>query len=224
VNLVYRLIHGTARAVHKLYSRWQVIGHDKIPKSGPVIVVCNHVSYVDPTILGAAIKRECAFIARSELWNNKFLAWILPRLGTFPIHKDRVDREAIEKGLNALKKGLVLVIFPEGTRSEDGNLIRAEAGAALFVQKSGAPVVPAALIGPEVMLPVGADKLKRARVKCIFGDPIQFAPKTPREEIIRTMMRAIAALLTEHGRPMRAREDIDAEAEAEVKTAEAAKD
>jgi len=209
MNPVYRTVHTLTRCFHRLYSRWRIIGHDKIPKSGPVIVACNHVSYVDPTIVGAAIKRECRFMARHDLWDKKFLAWLLPRLGTFPVHRDQVDKQAIKNGLDALKQGLVFVIFPEGGRTDDGALQRGELGVALFVQKSGAPVVPCALIGPEKMLPVGASKLTRVPIKCVFGDPIRFEPKTPREEIMRRVMRGIAALLTEHGISTTAKEDIE---------------
>ena len=174
MNLVYRFIHGFTRVVHKVYGKWEIIGHDNIPKKGHCIIACNHVSYLDPTIVGAAIKRECRFMARRELWDKKFLAWILPRLGTFPVHKDKMDRTALKLAMDALEKGFVFVIFPEGTRSEDGKLMKAELGAALFVQKSGAPVIPTAVIGPEIMLPCGASKLTRTKLKCVFGEPLNF--------------------------------------------------
>lgn len=206
MNNVYRVVHAATRALWATYGRWRILGHEKIPRTGPVIVACNHVSYLDPTIVGAAVKRECAFIARSELWQVKVLAWFMPRLGAFPIHKDRVDRQAIKLALEALEKGLVLVIFPEGTRSDTATLRPAEHGVALLVQKSGAPVVPAAVIGPEKMLPVHAKFIKPGRITCVFGDPIHFPPGTPREDILRETMRAIAALLTAHGRPMEAAE------------------
>jgi 1-acyl-sn-glycerol-3-phosphate acyltransferase len=107
-----------------------------------------------------------------------------------------------------LEKGLVLVIFPEGTRSDDGSLQRAEPGVALIVQKSGAPVVPTAVIGPEKMLPVGKSRLTRVPLKVVFGDPLYFTPDSSREEILRVVMREIAALLTAHGRPMTAKEEM----------------
>jgi 1-acyl-sn-glycerol-3-phosphate acyltransferase len=207
MNLVYRTVHGLTRAFFRTYGRWKIIGHEKIPKTGPVIVACNHVSYVDPPLIGSAVKRECAFMARHDLWNKKVLAWLLPRLGSFPVNRDRPDRQAIKLGLEALQKGLVLIIFPEGSRSDDGNLQRGEPGAALFVQKSGAPVVPTAVIGPEKMLPPGQSKLKRVPLTVVFGDPIFFTPDSSREEIMGGIMRAIAKLLTEHGRPMTAKED-----------------
>src|SRR2546426_6697174 len=131
VNPVYRVVHFITRLFFRVYGRWQIIGYEKLPKTGAVIAACNHVSYMDPEIVGSAICRECAFIARHDLWDKKWLAWLLPRLGSFPVERGKGDRGAIKKCLEALKKGLCLVIFPEGGRSDDGALQRAEAGVAL---------------------------------------------------------------------------------------------
>lgn len=207
MNLVYRTIHGLARAFFKLFGRWQIVGHEYIPRTGPVIVASNHVSYLDPPLVGAAIRRECRFMARHDLWEARWLAWFLPRLGAFPVNRDKPGSAAIRQALQALEENKVLVIFPEGGRSEDGVLQRAEPGVALIVQKSGAPVVPTAVIGPEKMLPVGQSKLKRVPLKVVFGNPIFFTPDSSREEILGGIMRAIAALLTEHGIPTTAKED-----------------
>jgi 1-acyl-sn-glycerol-3-phosphate acyltransferase len=207
MNVVYRTVHGLTRVFFKVYGRWKIVGHDKIPKTGAAIVACNHVSYVDPPMVGSAVMRECAFMARHDLFEKKFLGWLLPKLGSFPVNRDKRDRQAIKLGLEALQKGLVLIIFPEGGRSDDQTLQRGELGTALFVQKSGAPVVPTAVIGPETMLPPGASKLKRVPLKIVFGDPIHFEPTATREEIISTIMRAIAKLLTENGIPTVAKEE-----------------
>lgn len=207
MNLVYRTAHGLARAFYRLYGRWQIIGHEKIPRTGPVIVAPNHVSYLDPPLVGSAVRRECVFMARHDLWDNRFLAWLLPRLGAFPVHRGQPDRAAIRHALESLERGLVLVLFPEGGRSEDGRLQKAEPGVALIVQKSGAPVVPTALIGTDRMLPRGAKRPRRVPLKVVFGDPLYFTPDASREEVLRGIMRAIAALLTAHGVPMTAQED-----------------
>ena len=209
-NLVYRIVHRIARIAYRLYGRWQIVDYHKFPKTGPVIAAANHVSYVDPPFLGAAITRECRFMARHDLWKRKFMRWLLPRVGAFPVHRDTADRTAIRFALDALRQGLVLVLFPEGGRSEDGKLQPAQPGVALIVQKSGAPVVPIALIGPEKMWPVGQKKLKRVPLKIAFGDPLFFTPDSPREEITGAIMRAIAALLTAHGRPSEAKESLAA--------------
>jgi 1-acyl-sn-glycerol-3-phosphate acyltransferase len=209
MNIVYRTLRGSFRLFFRLYGRWEVIGRENIPPTGPVIIAPNHVSFVDPPLVGSALNRECRFMARHDLWDKKIMAWLMPRMGGFPVHRGKMDRQAIRLGLEALAQGYALVVFPEGARSDDGILQRGELGAALFVQKSGAPVVPTAVIGPYEMLPSHAKKLKRTKLKCIFGKPLSFEKGDTREEIILTIMRAIAALLTEHGVPTAAKEDTE---------------
>jgi len=206
-NIVYRIVHFIARSFFKLYGQWELVDYHKMPYMGPVIAAPNHISFLDPLMAGAAITRECAFMARHDLWDNKLIAWFMPRLGAFPVNRGKPDRGAIRHSLAALEDGLCLVMFPEGGRSREGTLQLAEPGVALIVLKSGAPVVPMAVIGSHEMLPVGASKLQRTPLKVVFGDPITFAPDAPRDEILRTIMRAIAALLSAHGVPTVASED-----------------
>lgn len=210
MNLVYKLVHDGAKLFYSLYGRCKVIGHENIPVTGPVILAPNHVSYLDPPLVGSMMRRECAFMARHDLWNNRPIGWLITRLNAFPVNRDKPDRGTIRKALDMLAQGYPLVVFPEGTRSQDGTLQRGEPGIALLVQKSGAPVVPVALIGPEKMMPPGSSKPRRTALTVVYGNPLFFTPDSTREEIVTGIMRAIAALLTEHGKPTRAREDIEA--------------
>ena len=199
-NAVYAFVHFLARTFYDLYGSWEIIGHHHIPPSGPVIVTPNHVSYLDPPLVGAAIRRECAFMARHDLWDNKVLNWLLPHLGAFPVRRGEPDRAAMRRALDELARGKVLIMFPEGTRSPDGALQQGEPGVALIVQRSGAPVVPCAVIGSEQMMSPGRSGIRRARLKVVFGHPIPFTRDHSREEIVTTIMRAIADLLAAHGR------------------------
>jgi 1-acyl-sn-glycerol-3-phosphate acyltransferase len=209
MNIVYRAVRTIFRLFFRIYGRWEVIGRDNVPKAGPVIIAPNHVSFADPPLVGAALTRECRFMARHDLWDKKIMKWLMPRIGAFPVHRGKMDRQAIRLGLEALAQGYALVVFPEGARSDDGKLQRGELGTALFVQKSGAPVVPTAVIGAYEMLPPHAKKLTRSKVKCVFGKPLQFEKGATRDEILRSIMRSIAALLTEHGIPTSAKEDAE---------------
>jgi 1-acyl-sn-glycerol-3-phosphate acyltransferase len=209
MNIVYRAMRVLFRLFFRLYARWEVFGLENVPKVGPVIIAPNHVSFLDPPLVGAPLDRECRFMGRHDLWDSKIMKWFLPRIGAFPINRGKIDRQAIRLGLDALAKGYALVVFPEGARSDDGTLQRGELGTALFVQKSGAPVVPTAVIGAFEMLPPHARKLKRVKLKCVFGRPLTFDTGTTREQIIREIMRAIAALLTAHGVPTTAKEDLE---------------
>lgn len=204
------LLHRCAYLFYRIYGRARAIGVQNVPKSGGVIVASNHLSYLDPPLIGCFIPRVSSYMARHDLWSNKALGWFITRTNAFPVHRETADRGAIKEAVARLKRGDVLVLFPEGTRSPDGNLQKAEAGVALIVSMSGAPVVPTALIGPEVMWPPGQKKLRRADIKVVYGEPITFERGASREQIVGTIMAEIARLLTENGRPMRSMESIEA--------------
>lgn len=194
----YRVVRDTARLMLRAVGRTRVINHDAIPRTGGVVVACNHVSYLDPPLVGANIDRECAFMARHDLWDKAWMGRLISRLNAFPVHRDTADRAAIREAIAILNRGLVLVLFPEGTRSPDGHLQEPQPGVAMVVQRSGAPVVPAAVIGPERMLPVGAKRPRCARLTIVFGPTMRFTPDSSREEVLQAIMEQIAALLREH--------------------------
>lgn len=201
MTLIYRVCRDLAYLGYKAYGRVRVVGLSRVPRTGPVILASNHVSFLDPPLVGSCVRRECAFMARHDLWKSRLLGWLITRLNSFPVHRDTADRAAIRQACDALGRGLALVMFPEGTRSPDGILRDAEAGIALIVQKSGAPVVPVAVIGPERMMPPGAHFPRPTRLTVVFGEPLLFGKQESREAVVGRIMRAIALLLSEHGRP-----------------------
>ncbi len=211
MTLFYRTIRGAFRVFFRVYGRCEVIGHDRIPKTGPVILVGNHSSFLDPPLLGGMVDRECVFLGRHDLWDRKWLGWIISGLNTRPVNRDNPGKAVFRYADDALGKGMVFGLFPEGGRSHDGKLMRGETGVAHIVKRSGAPVVPAGLVGPQIMLPVGAKGLTRTKIIVEYGDPIFFTPDTPREEIVLTIMRSIAELMTRNGMPMVAAEDREPE-------------
>lgn len=198
MTLLYRTCRVAAWTAFKLLGRTEVIGYEHLPREGGVIVASNHVSYLDPPLVGSTITRECAFMARHDLWQSRLLGGLISRLNAFPVHRDSADRRALRQAVEALKRGLVLVLFPEGTRSPNGMLQAAQAGLALIVKHSQAPVVPCAVVGPEKMLPPHTKIPRPTKLTVIFGDPVFFTPDAPREEIIETVMGSIAGLLCKH--------------------------
>src|SRR5512143_2898433 len=95
MNLVYRMVRGAFRLFFRSYGRWEVIGRENVPATGAVIITPNHVSYLDPPLIGSAIDRECRFMARHDLWDKKIMFWLMPRMGGFPVHRGKMDRQAI---------------------------------------------------------------------------------------------------------------------------------
>lgn len=126
-----------------------VRGADKVPRHGGVIIACNHISDMDPPVLGFSIPRPFAIMAKVELFRHRFGDFIFRKLNTFPVNRTGIDTKALRTAIDYLKGGEAVVIFPEGTRSHDGRLLPAKAGISLIASASGVPVLPAFIWGTD---------------------------------------------------------------------------
>lgn len=197
------LLAGLLRFLFRVYGSWKVIGLENIPRTGPVIFAANHASYIDPLLGWAAVYgyRQMWGVARSNLWKNRVIAFLMVAIGAIPVRRNTADRAMLRTVLDLLARGETVGLFPEGTRTEDGQLNRAQPGIALIAQKSGAPIVPVGIIGTYEMLPRNRKSLRRVPLTLAVGKPIMFPSDASREEVTTRVMEAIAALLTENGRP-----------------------
>ena len=159
-----------------------VTGLENVPRTGPIIVVCNHLSFVDSIFLPLMIDRQMAFLAKSDYFTGKGIkGWLvrffLTSAGQLPI--DRTGGKASEASLNAglqiLAEGGVLAIYPEGTRSPDGRMYRGRTGVARMILEAHVPVIPAAVIGTEKVMPLGSTIPKVHRVGVVIGKPLDFS-------------------------------------------------
>ncbi len=159
-----------------------VTGLENVPRTGPIIVVCNHLSFVDSIFLPLMIDRQMAFLAKSDYFTGKGIKGWLVRFfmtsaGQLPI--DRTGGKASEASLNAglqiLAEGGVLAIYPEGTRSPDGRMYRGRTGVARMILEANVPVIPAAVIGTEKVMPLGSTIPKVHRVGVVIGKPLDFS-------------------------------------------------
>lgn len=130
---------------YKLLYRYKNIGSDNIPKEGGFILACNHLSFSDPVLLGLCIKRRLYFMAKIELFKNKFAGAVIRALGAFPVDRGAGDGKAIKTGEDIIREGNAMTIFIEGGRSKTGELMRPRSGCALLVQQMQVPVVPACI-------------------------------------------------------------------------------
>lgn len=126
-----------------------VRGADKVPRHGGLIIACNHISEMDPPVLGFSIPRTFAIMAKVELFKHRFGDFFLNKLNAFPVNRAGIDTKALRTAIDFLKDGEAVVIFPEGTRSHDGRLLPAKAGISLIASASGAPVLPAFIWGTD---------------------------------------------------------------------------
>lgn len=144
-KLIYWLSYYLINLYLKVVHRFQVKGKDNVPKYGPLIVVSNHVSYLDPPIVGGAVKRQLHFMAKTELFEKKWFSYILKKMGTFPVKRGVPDKSAIRKSLNILNNDQALCMFPEGTRIKTGKLGEAKPGVTLIALMSKSPILPVAI-------------------------------------------------------------------------------
>jgi 1-acyl-sn-glycerol-3-phosphate acyltransferase len=143
-----------------------------VPRSGPLLMVSNHVGAIDPAIIGAWTPRAVWFMAKAELFNGSW-AWLMRGYHAFPVVRHSPDRTALRRALDLLKQGSAVVLFPEGHRSEDARLLRAEPGAGFIARRSGAPLMPIAITGSQNVLGRHQVIPRRAEVAMTFGEPFQ---------------------------------------------------
>ncbi len=130
----------------KYFCKWEVKGLDNLPLDGPVILIANHTSYWDPVVLASISERPVHFMAKSELFKIPIFGYVVKRLNAFPVDRKKSDRAAIRAATTVLNEGKVLGMFPEGTRIRTGELGEFKMGASLLATKTGAKIIPVALI------------------------------------------------------------------------------
>jgi 1-acyl-sn-glycerol-3-phosphate acyltransferase len=152
-------------AAYRLIWRRAVVGHENIPLSGAVIIAPNHVSAADPPLVGSAMRRSLFFMAKKELFDMPVLGFFVRRMNSFPVRRGHSDITAIRTGEQLLQDGECLLIFPEGTRSKDGNFGTARSGCGMLACHAQKPVIPTRIVNSGTM-----SSFKKITV--IFGKPL----------------------------------------------------
>ena len=138
---------------------WKIVGLENMPAEGPVILAVNHQSLWDPIVAGSSLPRKVSFMAKEELFTIPILGNIFRKMGAFPVKRGQGDMNAIRHSLALLKEGGVLGLFPEGTRSKDGELKKGLPGMVFLMEKSKATVVPLKMFGTRNLLTRGWGKI-----------------------------------------------------------------
>ena len=182
-------------------ARLKVEGLDNVPKSGPAILVSNHFNLGDPPVITYVMPRRVVWMAKQELFDTPVIGWLFRAFGLIPVRRFEGDLKALRKAQGALKRGHVLGMFPEGTRSAGKGLGEGEPGTAFIALRTGAPIVPVAIWGTEnIKLPRDAFRFHGSRICVRFGEPFTL-PDTKRvtkEQVAdgtRAIMEKIAELL-----------------------------
>ena len=198
-NPVYQTARVIATLTIKPLFRLRIEGAEHVPKEGPVLIAANHLSTLDPIVLAYGVPRPVAFVAKAELFKMPILSWLVPRLYAIPLERGAGDLSAVRAAIRALKAGLAFGIFPEGTRSRTGKLQPFKTGAAAIASRTGARVVPAAVIGSDKAWPVGKGPRPFTPVTVRYGPPLDFSglglDKKSLQEATRALEEAVARLL-----------------------------
>ena len=198
-----------------LIGLFRMVGREGVPRTGALIVCANHPSTIDPPVLPAFLPRTDSWsMAKSEFFERiSVTSLVFRRYHAFPVVRHSPDRRGLRRARDVLHQGGALVVYPEGTRVESGQLERGEPGAGFIARSSGVPVLPVGLVGTNRCVPKGARWPRRAPVEIRFGAPIWIKNRRPdgrrveNQEATDAIMLAIAALLPEEVRGVYA--DVD---------------
>lgn len=176
--MIYQIIHVLCRTFCAVYCRLQVVGREHMPESGGALLVSNHVSFLDPPVVGSAFREPIHFLARKSLFKGIF-TWLLPRIQVMPLDRGKPDMAGLKRVLATLKDNQRVLLFPEGTRSPDGGLQPAEAGVGFIIAKCGMPVIPLRIIGAFECYPRSALIPRPGKITLVAGPPIDFSMIPP---------------------------------------------
>jgi 1-acyl-sn-glycerol-3-phosphate acyltransferase len=173
MDFVYGLFHYITTVIYGIAFRGEVFGQENLPKDGAFLIASNHASHLDPPVVGSFVPRQLCFFARKTLWKPGVASWWLDEVGVIPVDRDGgQDVAALKRVLRALKDNKGLILFPEGTRSPNGELQSPKPGVGFIVCKSQVPVVPARIFGSYEAFGKGSSLRPGTPISVVFGKPI----------------------------------------------------
>jgi len=182
--------------------RWTIIGLDRLPMTSNYIFMSNHISNIDPPLLIPLLPRRVTVMVKKELFKLPILGPAMRLADFIPI--DRSNREAaigsVRDAANVVRKGLDLVVFPEGTRSPDGRLLPFKKGSFYLAMDTGVPIVPVTIVGTEQLLPKGAALARSGKVSVVFHAPIDPKQFEDRDALIEAVRTSVASALPQERR------------------------
>lgn len=206
MKLIYRTGWLLFRGFFTLYFRYRGEGIENVPMTGAVLLASNHASFLDPPLIGSILPREINYLARDTLFVG-VLGWLLRRVNSVPVDREGGGASGLKTVLDRLNADQAIILFPEGTRTKNGELQPARSGIGLAVIKTNAPVVPVRVIGSFEAMSRHHSLPRPHKISIRFGRPLDFGPQReearscskPRlkeiyQEVADEIMRAIAAL------------------------------
>jgi len=158
--------------IFKVLYRMKIYGRENIPPAGGIILCSNHLSYIDPVFTGLCIKRYVYFMAKIQLFSNKFVASVVTFFNAYPVNRESFDRQTLRNSVEILKAGQMVGIYPEGTRSTDGIIRQGHKGVGVISIMSESPILPVAIAGSNMIIRKPHKRLFFPVIKIAFGKPI----------------------------------------------------
>jgi 1-acyl-sn-glycerol-3-phosphate acyltransferase len=203
VNPYYWLGYQLSRLIGRLFFRLRILHRERVIQNGPVILAMNHQSFLDPPLGGTACDRAIYFLAKKSLMDVPVLGWLLPKLNVIPVNVEGSDRTALKALIRVLHAGECVLLFPEGSRTSDGNLHPPLPGLGLVIAKTRAPVVPMRIFGAFDAWPIHGNLHLFRPITVVVGEPIVFseADLAPQKDLYprlsERVMNAISAIRLE---------------------------
>lgn len=196
--MIYFISRNILKLFFKIFFRLKITGAENCPENGPLIIAPNHASFLDPLIAGFAVPRELNFMARDSLFKNRIFGKILMSVNAVPLKREGANSGAMRIAIAKLCQGKAVLIFPEGTRSKDGNLGTPKAGIGFLAVSSGASILPCYIKGSMDALPKGVMFPRFKKISVYIGRPLQFninvSGKDSYMKIAAEVMEAIGEL------------------------------
>lgn len=189
--MLYDFLKFLAFVLLKLFFSFRVERREIIPRDQPFILASNHISILDPIVVGSAVPVKLAYVAKEELFNNKWFAWLLRNIGVIPLDRGKSDIGAVRVSLRILKHK-PLLIFPQGTRSNEYDHFKN--GAGFLCKKGKVPVFAAKVYGTDKILPKGRGWFKRGKIKVVFCKMDSIEKNDSYEDITRKIVEMIKSL------------------------------
>jgi 1-acyl-sn-glycerol-3-phosphate acyltransferase len=174
----------------------KVYGKENVPRTGGALLVANHQSYIDPVAVAVQLTRPVSYMAKSELFENPHFRWLIRSLHAFPVQQGKGDVGAVKEVIRRLGDGHIVNIYPEGSRTDDGEIAKLEKGIALIIRKISVPVIPVAIDGSFDAWHKDWAIFRRHPIRVKFGKPVFFKNKKG-DEIVRELESRMRSLLTE---------------------------
>ncbi len=173
-HLCYALVRLISWVILRVGFSLEVSGQGHVPKHGGCIIASNHLSFLDPNVIGTSCPRPVRFLARDTLFAHPLLLLYLRGVGVIPLRRGEADPSAVREAVRSLRRGECLAFFPEGTRQLSGTLGRAKRGVGLLACMAKVPIVPVLVHGTFEALPPDGKRLRRAKIRVAFGPPISY--------------------------------------------------